>query len=162
MTEYRRFDDRFPSFSKPISFPKPLLKRSRAVEWPDSPASKARGEAALWAAVITQALMDALHRPTTAEAKYFKHEATIWLTESSRDFRMVCECAGFDPDYVRRMAKRALSSPRKWRADPGQGGRYMERREYRRRMKEEKSYLLSTPHLMQDLTKYQILVPSTF
>lgn len=161
MTEYFRFDA-YPALFNPLSPTKNISKfrRTRPVEWPDHPVNKARGEAALWAAVITQALMDALHRPTTAEAKYFKHEATAWLTGDSRDFRMVCECAGFDPGYVRRMAKRALSSPRKWRADPGHGKRYLERREYRRRMKETKEYPVPGTRYPESIfTEYQ--VPST-
>ena len=82
----------------------------------------------------------------------------MWLTGNSRDFRMVCECAGFDPGYVRRMAKRALSSPRKWRADPGQGKRYLERREYRRKVKENKGYsVLGTPYSEPAFTEYQVL-----
>lgn len=161
MTEYGHFENRRPAFSNRLASSKALPRHSppRAGEWPgerERPA-KAHGEAALWAAVITQALMDALHRPTTAEATYFKHEATVWLTENNRDFRMVCECAGFDPGYVRRMAKRALTSPRKWRADPGHGPRYLERRESRQRIKEEKSCLApGTRYLEQNLTTYQV------
>ncbi|MDE3016957.1 MAG: hypothetical protein KGI29_08590 [Pseudomonadota bacterium] len=138
MSEYFRSDNYAPlSHSSPIKNTSRSRHR-RPVEWPNDPYNHARGETALWAAVITQAMMDALSRAVTAEVKYFKHEATVWLTGNSRDFRTVCECAGFDPGYVRRMAKRALSSPRQWRAEPGTGKRYLERREYRRRNKNDR------------------------
>jgi hypothetical protein len=90
-----------------------------------------RGETALWSAVITQALMDALTRSRNPEALYSKHTAIAWLTGNSKDFIMVCLCAGFEPDYVRKKAKRAIASPQRWRAEPGKGKRYLERKKYR-------------------------------
>jgi hypothetical protein len=75
--------------------------------------------------------MDALSRSRNHEALYHKHMATVWLTGSSKDFIMVCLCAGFDPDYVRKKAKRAIASPQRWRAEPGKGRRYLERKKYR-------------------------------
>jgi hypothetical protein len=40
-----------------------------------------------------------------------------------------------DPDYVRRKAKRAIISPKPWRAEAGKGKRYLERKAYRQKNK---------------------------
>ena len=101
--------------------------------WFDEPYSPVRGETALWVAVITQAMMDALNRSGTTEARYHKHEAIRWLTDNGRDFAEVCHLAGLNPSYVRRKAKKALLSPLSWRALPGQGKRYKERKARERR-----------------------------
>lgn len=110
----------------------------RAVySWCDGPYNSVRGESALWAAVITQAMMDALSRSRNPEQLYHKQAATQWLTGNSKDFFLVCLMAGMDPHYVRRKAKKALVSPISWRASPGQGKRYLERKSYRQRIKKE-------------------------
>lgn len=103
--------------------------------WLDEPYNSVRGETSLWVAVITQAMMDALSRSRHPEQQYHKQEALRWLTENSKDFHIVCYYAGMDPDYVRRKAKKSLVSPVAWRAAPGQGKRYLERRTYRQRIK---------------------------
>jgi hypothetical protein len=95
-----------------------------------------RGEKAVWVAVITQAMQDALSRSQKSEAKLHKHEAMQWLTGNSKDFIDVCLLAGLDPDYVRRKAKKALISPTRWRAEAGTSKRYAERKAYRARMKD--------------------------
>lgn len=95
----------------------------------------AHGEVALWVAVITQALMDALSRCKKPESQYQKHEAIRWLTGNSRDFIDVCLSAGMDPNYVRKKAKKAIYSPKSWRAEPGKGKRYLERKRYREKQK---------------------------
>lgn len=104
-----------------------------------------RGETALWSAVITQALMDALSKSRSAEALYHKHTAIAWLTGNGKDFTMVCLCAGFDPDYVRKKAKRAITCPQRWRAEPGKGKRYLERKKYRN--KNGNAENISAPHI---------------
>jgi len=97
------------------------------------------GERAMWIAVITQALMDALGKSKTPESLYFKEEARHWLTGNSANFIMVCEMAGMHPDDIRRRAKKALASPKLWRALPGKGKRYTERKNYRLRTKAKTS-----------------------
>lgn len=106
-------------------------------EWPfGAGISVIRGEHALWAAVITQAMMDALSRKRTVEAQHYKQEAIHWLTCNSADFITVCLHAGFDPDYIRVQAKRAMANPKPWRAAPGKGKRYHKRQAQRRRRKQ--------------------------
>lgn len=82
-----------------------------------------QGELALWRAIITQALMDASSHSAKPEAQSDKHDAIMWLTHNTKDFTIVCDHAGLDADYVRRMTKRALLLDCKWRADPGKGKR---------------------------------------
>jgi hypothetical protein len=61
--------------------------------------------------------MDAASQSPKAEARYSKHEAANWLEGRSEDFVSVCLNAGLEPEYVRRMAARALSTGCKWRAE---------------------------------------------
>lgn len=105
---------------------------------PTNDEQHARGERALWRAVITQALMDAASNSRKAEARYHKHEALHWLSGRSEDFATVCQNAGLEPDYVRRMARRALASGCKWRAEAG-AGLHPPRK---RRMAREREYAL--------------------
>jgi hypothetical protein len=112
--------------------------KKSSFDWPCEPHNAVRGEMALWVAVITQAMMDALSRSRHPEAVYYKHEAINWLTGGSRNFKTVCLMAGLDPDYVRSQAKKSLLSPMPWRAEAGTGKRYEERRAYRKHLKARK------------------------
>lgn len=82
-------------------------------------------------------MQDALSKCKKAESIYQKHEATIWLTDNSKDFVDVCLCAGMNPDYVRSKAKKTLAKPTLWRAEAGTGKRYEERKKYRIKQREE-------------------------
>ena len=99
--------------------------------------SAARGEQALWIAVITQAITDARSNCKKSESQYHKREAIDWLTGNGRDFVDVCLCAGMNPDYVRKNAKKAIFTQVSWRAEAGKSKRYEERRLYRQRVKEK-------------------------
>lgn len=103
--------------------------------WLEKAVGCARGETALWVAVITQAMMDALSRCKKSESIYQRHEAINWLTGNSKDFNDVCLCAGLNPDYVRRKAKKVIAAPKPWRAEAGKGKRYEERRKYREKQR---------------------------
>ena len=98
----------------------------------------AKGETALWVAVIMQAVTDARSKCKKAESKFFKNEAINWLTGNSKDFVDVCLCAGLNPDYVRSRAKKAIISATAWRAEAGKGKRYEERKKYRAKLREIK------------------------
>lgn len=85
-----------------------------------------RGEIAeisLWRAVIAQALLDAASDSSTPENLHAREEALRWLNGNDADFRRVCDCAGLDPDYVRRMTKRALFKRKEWRKRIGKTSR---------------------------------------
>lgn len=73
------------------------------------PHNPVRREQALWRAVIMQMFTDALSNSRKYEALQHKREAEIWLRGTSRDFRTVCDYAGYDPDYVRQIARRLLT-----------------------------------------------------
>lgn len=85
-------------------------------------------EQSIWRAVITQALMDAASQSRKSEAKRSRSDALHWLLSDSRDFEAVCDNAGFDPGYIRRRAKEALSRGCEWRLPNGQGWRTQERK----------------------------------
>ncbi len=114
------------------------LKRRRdtGLPWFDDAYNATQGEASLWIAVITQAMMDALSQSRSAEADYHKTQAIRWLTEHNKDFIEVCLLANLCPDHIRRKAKKAIASPSAWRAAPGTGKRYQER--HRRKQKKSK------------------------
>jgi hypothetical protein len=96
------------------------------------------GESAMWIAVLTQAVMDSISRANNSEARTAKNDAIRWLTGNSKDFVDVCLLAGYDPDYIRLTAKRVIANPKRWRAEPGEGKRYQERRAYRERAEKRK------------------------
>jgi hypothetical protein len=126
---------------------KKLRKKEHSLcHWFDGPYDTARGEAALWTAVITQALMDGMSKSNNPEQRYHKQVAIQWLTGGSKDFHMVCLMAGLDPGYVRSKSKKALFSVSPWRAPPGKGARYLERKAYRERHnKSEKQAVQEQP-----------------
>lgn len=130
------------------TLPKKIKKRRKqtGLSWFDDPHSAVKGETGLWIAVITQAVVDALSKSNNPELRYFKDEAIRWLTGNSKDFVQVCLLAGVDPDYIRRKAKRAIVSPTAWRAAPGFGKRYLERKEYRKKIKARGVTTRSTSH----------------
>lgn len=94
----------------------------------DEPVNIVRGEAALWQAVITQALMDASSGSRKHEARHEREEAQRWLCGMSKDFVQVCLNAGLEPDYVRTRAAQALQRGCVWRAAAGQGPKALRRK----------------------------------
>lgn len=101
----------------------PLSHLYEAVDTPSSSKSYARGEQALWTAVITQALMDAASRSAKQEARKDKTRARDWLASPTDDFNDVCDLAGLDPSYVYTRAERAIAGGCQWRLPPGEGWR---------------------------------------
>jgi len=124
-----------PKQSVPLK--RPRIKKPIRTEhsWFDGPFNPTRGESVLWKAVILQAMMDALSQSRNTEQQYHKQAAIQWLTGGSKDFYLVCSLADRDPSDVRRNAKKALMAPVAWRAAPGKGARYEERKAYRARKK---------------------------
>jgi hypothetical protein len=122
----------------------PRRAKETGIPWLDEPFSHVKGEQALWVAVITQAMMDALSKSRNPELIYHRDDAIRWLTGNSKDFHEVCHHAGMDPDYVRRKAKKALAAPVAWRAEPGKGKRYAERKQ-RDERRRQAIHLPATP-----------------
>ena len=86
-------------------------------------------EQAVWRSVIVQALMDASSNSRKKENLQWKEEALVWLRGTTQDFLTVCHYAGFEPEFVREMAKRALQRECLWRAAPGTGHKSLKNRE---------------------------------
>ena len=108
-----------------------------------------QGEAALWRAVILQALQDAVNRSRKAEARFHRTQAQAWLS-GGKEFVYVCDLALLDPGYVRRMAKRALARGCKWRAEAGKG---------KRKKKSKKNSKISPPSSTPHTSRTSSLLP---
>ncbi len=65
-------------------------------------------ERSMWAAVLTQMLMDATSQSRKDEARKAKLDAITWLTEANDDFVLVCEYAGYEPARVREKVNQVL------------------------------------------------------
>lgn len=85
------------------------------------PYNATASEQAVWRAVIVQALMDASSNSKKQENIQSKQEALVWLRGNSQDFATVCHHAGYDPEFVRDMARKAIERGCNWRAAPGTG-----------------------------------------
>jgi len=64
---------------------------------------------ALWRAVIGQQIMDAKNISQKPEKQLLKNQAMEWLFHNEIDFTMVCDLAGWHPDYVRSLCITAQS-----------------------------------------------------
>lgn len=62
-----------------------------------------------------------------------KDNARRWFYDRGSDLAFFCELAGYDPDYVRRIARRVeLHGLPQWRAEAGKGKHYEARKATRR------------------------------
>jgi hypothetical protein len=65
-----------------------------------------QAERQLWCAVLGRAVEDATDRVAAvsepASRKRIRDEARNWFRNNGREFRYVCESAGYDADYLRR------------------------------------------------------------
>ena len=68
-----------------------------------------QGWQALWRAVICQQIMDAKNISQKPEKQLLKKQAMEWLFYNEGDFTMVCDLAGWHPDYVRSLCITAQS-----------------------------------------------------
>lgn len=76
------------------------------------PRNPTRREQAMWRAVILQMVTDAISRSRKQEARRNRREAVAWLTGNSRDFRTVCDLAGYDPHYLQASVRDMLDKYR--------------------------------------------------
>ena len=62
-------------------------------------------ERQLWCAVIGRAVQDATDHIATVsgpvERQRIREDARTWIVRNGLDFRLACESAGYDPDYLR-------------------------------------------------------------
>tara|TARA_R100001530_G_scaffold1566_1_gene2861 strand:+ start:400 stop:759 length:360 start_codon:yes stop_codon:yes gene_type:complete len=54
----------------------------------------------LWTAVIAQAITDATYKGIRKGYVECKHKAIAWLSNKSKDFKIVFRMASIDPDYA--------------------------------------------------------------
>ncbi len=66
------------------------------------------GERHLWVQVLLQAALDARREYWARYSSIDGRSALDWFVAGGRDFREVCELAGFDPVYVRERTLKAL------------------------------------------------------
>ena len=68
-------------------------------------AQRHSAERQLWCAVLDRAMQDAMDRIATVsgenERLKLREEARDWFLRNGDDFRVACESAGYDPDYLR-------------------------------------------------------------
>lgn len=79
---------------------------------PQLTAADARGELALWRAVITRAILDARRYndpDCPPDLWHAGRSAHAWLTGSGESFRTVCELADLEPSHVRRCYEAGVS-----------------------------------------------------
>lgn len=79
---------------------------------------------ALWCAVIYQAIRDATHNGAeSAIDPNRKRDAREWLTTYDRDFELVCQFAGLEPEHVRSAAVKLIGEadqhPQTFKLDTG-------------------------------------------
>ena len=74
------------------------------------PVHQAQSEQSLWRAIILQMMTDALSNSQKSDHQRFKRDAWHWLTSHSRDFRMVCDYAGYDPKWLQEQVNRFLAN----------------------------------------------------
>ena len=80
----------------------------------------------LWAAVIEQALRDAKWNPDNVDKESRSNgiphtqmlnargDALRWLRGNTEDFKTVCDLAGLNPSYVKRLAEEQLGEDMIW------------------------------------------------
>lgn len=65
----------------------------------------------LWISVILLQIHDAFHTSKHPQIVSNREAAHAWLTSNSKDFREVCDNAGFNPAKVLQAYKQLLNSP---------------------------------------------------
>lgn len=79
-----------------------------------------KSEIGLFRAVIMQALIDAVNNSKRTEDRIAKAQAREWFSESSADFKMVCELANLNFKWVIKKAMEAIQNDCRWRREVSQ------------------------------------------
>jgi len=86
-------------------------------------------EKELWVAVLTRAVLDACKGPPDLDLtrranvshqshyKYNRDQARHFFTEGGYHFRLICEMAGRDPQYVQQKIRKVLLRKNGWNVD---------------------------------------------
>ncbi|MBP6986270.1 MAG: hypothetical protein KBB83_06775 [Alphaproteobacteria bacterium] len=88
----------------------------------------------LYIAVIEQAFFD------MSKGGLDGHNAKNWLLKNGRDFRYVCDMAGFDPVFIRECAEKVITKGIVFKRKGGGYGRYDKQKKSRIINKDEYTY----------------------
>ena len=92
-----------------IGSPRSLLRYSNQTIQLE-PTREKDPETRLWQAVLGQAFFDAFGPDRYAVSPKEKNEALDFLKNSdSEEFQVLCENAGFDPEYIKRKARKKFA-----------------------------------------------------
>ena len=92
------------------------IKSSKKTAKEELPSRK-NSEAALWKAVIMQAVLDVMTNSERAADILAKKVANDWLNPKNANFIKVCSYAGLEPNWVIKKIRFAITNPRTWRRE---------------------------------------------
>ena len=107
----------------------------------------------LWVAVLTRAVLDAVKGPPHLDLMkasnishhshylYDHNQARHFFLEGGKHFRMICEMAGRNPDYVQQKIKKVLLRKGGWNVDVPITSHYRSRKAGRKRGRYKKKHL---------------------
>lgn len=78
-----------------------------------------QSEVSLLRAVILQAIIDRMNNSKRTEDKIAKTDALNWFNSQNHDFRLICDLAGWSPEWVIEITEGAIRNPEKWRRNHG-------------------------------------------
>ena len=63
---------------------------------------RANAEQRLFAAVVSRAVLDAtMKKPRNGTLLAIRNEADAWFRNNGKDYRLICDKAGIDSDFIR-------------------------------------------------------------
>jgi len=106
MVSYRQQSERKKGVEMPVGSPGSISRfaiKALSIENTQPNNSELR----LWRAVLGQVFYDAFGPERYDTLPKARKEATEFLKDyENQDFKLLCENAGFDPEYIRRMARK--------------------------------------------------------
>ena len=70
-------------------------------------------EKELWVSVLSRAALDVVRNPSRLE----RDQASHFFTEGGSHFRLICEMAGRNPDYVQAKMRKYILRKKGWNVD---------------------------------------------
>lgn len=101
--------------------------------WDGSRGNMISNERRLWQAFLLQFFQDLATTAKNPIDQRAKAQAQAFLAKRGDDFKMVCDFAGYPIDTVVKVSHKIMNEGFTWRAAPGEGERYLVRKEYRRK-----------------------------
>lgn len=88
----------------------------------------------LWQAALLQAVEDMNYKGGDSDGINAKHNTLAWFSPRNRDFRQVCEMAGYEPESAFKRMALALERGFRLYVPKGKGARYLSQKAYRERV----------------------------